>query len=464
MLVGGLLVVDGNSQRAIWLLLAIAVLGWLASRQIPRLAATDPTLAIDRNLWRSTWDNLRAARTRKTVYQALLGNSWFWFVGVALTAQLPIYVRTIVHGDASVFTVFLMTFSVGVGIGSLACDKLSSGQIEIGLVPLGSIGLTLFGLLFALHGSAAPTGALLTARQFLAEPGAPALLAYLALFGLSGGLFAVPLYAMIQQRTAPAMMSRVLSANNILNAVFMVAAAAFSAFALSLGLSIPQLLVVIAIMNAAVALYIYAQVPEFLLRLLAWILVRGIYRLRVQGLEHIPRTGPALLICNHVSFVDPLAVSAAVRRPIRFIMDHAIFRIPVMSVVFRGMKAIPVAPEREQPEVYERAFQAAAAELRAGHLVCIFPEGGLTPDGELRTFRAGMMRILRETPVPVVPMALSGLWGSMFSRFSRTVWQRLPRRLFAHVHLRIGTPIQPAAAGLDDMRERVLELRGELPT
>ncbi|MFO1425971.1 MAG: MFS transporter [Steroidobacteraceae bacterium] len=347
MLVGGVLVADGESRRAIYVLLGAAVLGWLASRAIPRLAPTDPALRIDRNLWRSTWENLRAARRRHSVFQALLGNSWFWFVGAALTAQLPLYVRGSVHGDEGVFTLFLMVFSVGVGVGSLLCDRLSAGQIEIGLVPLGSIGLTVFGLLFATSGLPAPAAAdAYTARSFLAAPGGIAMLGWLAAFGASGGLFAVPLYAMIQQRTRPELMSRVLSANNILNALFMVAAAAFSAFALSLGLTIPQLLVVIAIMNAVVAGYIYFEVPEFLLRLLAWILVRGIYRLRVSGVEQIPAKGPALLICNHVSFVDPLAISAACRRPIRFIMDHGIFRITVMSLVFRGMKAIPVAPQR----------------------------------------------------------------------------------------------------------------------
>ena len=425
-------------------------------------------LRIDRNLWRSTWENLRAARRRHSVFQALLGNSWFWFVGAALTAQLPLYVRGSVHGDEGVFTLFLMVFSVGVGVGSLLCDRLSAGQIEIGLVPLGSIGLTVFGLLFATSGLPAPAAAdAYTARSFLAAPGGIAMLGWLAAFGASGGLFAVPLYAMIQQRTRPELMSRVLSANNILNALFMVAAAAFSAFALSLGLTIPQLLVVIAIMNAVVAGYIYFEVPEFLLRLLAWILVRGIYRLRVSGIEQIPAKGPALLICNHVSFVDPLAISAACRRPIRFIMDHGIFRIPVMSLVFRGMKAIPVAPQREQPEVYERAFQAAAAELRAGHLVCIFPEGGLTADGELREFRAGMLRILRETPVPVVPMALSGLWGSMFSRAYKAVWQRLPRKLGARIDINVGEAWPPREVTPELLRAQVallFEKAGALPS
>ena len=461
MLLGGLLVVEGDPSRATGVLLATAVAGWLASRAIPPLAPTDPALRVDANLWRSTIDNLRAARSRHSVFQALLGNSWFWFVGAAITAQLPLYVRGTVGGDESVFTLFLMVFSLGVGIGSLLCERLSAGQIEIGLVPLGSIGLTLFGLLFATQGVTAPPGITLDAAAYFEQPGAWRLLLWMALFGLSGGLFAVPLYAMIQQRTRAELMSRVLSANNILNALFMVGAALFSAFALSMGLTIPQLIIVLALMNAVVAIYIYAQVPEFLLRFLAWVLIRGVYRLRVSGAEHIPAQGAALLICNHVAFVDPIAISAACRRPIRFIMDHGIFRIPVMSLVFRGMKAIPVAPQREQPEVYERAFATAAAELRAGHLVCIFPEGGLTGDGELREFRAGMLRILRDTPVPVIPMALSGLWGSMFSRAHRAVWQRLPRRLFARIDLRIGAPVAPEAVDLAQLREQVLLLRGE---
>ena len=460
MMAGGLLMVDGDPDRAIAVLLGTAVAGFAASCAMPRLAPTDPGLRIDTNLWRSTWDNLRAARQRRSVFQALLGNSWFWFVGAAITAQLPIYVQRTVGGDQGVFTLFLMVFSFGVGVGSLLCNRLSAGQIEIGLVPLGSIGLTVFALLFATQGVAAPVGVTVDAAGFLALDGAIRQLVWLALFGVSGGLFAVPLYAMIQQRTAAAMMSRVLSANNILNALFMVGAALFSGFALSRGLSVGQLIVVLAIMNAIVAAYIYAQVPEFLLRFLAWALVRGIYRLRVTGIEHVPDKGAALLICNHVSFVDPIAISAACRRPIRFIMDHGIFRIPVMSVVFRGMKAIPVAPQREQPEVYERAFQTAAAELRAGHLVCIFPEGGLTSDGELREFRAGMLRILRDTPVPVIPMALSGLWGSMFSRAHKDVWRRLPRRLFARIDLRIGPMVEPADVEIAGLQARVLALRG----
>jgi 1-acyl-sn-glycerol-3-phosphate acyltransferase len=251
----------------------------------------------------------------------------------------------------------------------------------------------------------------------------------------------------------------VISATNIINALFMVAAAIFGAVALRSGMTIPQLFVAVAIMNGAVAVYIYTLVPEFLLRFLSWLLIHVIYRLRVQNIERIPERGAALLICNHVSFVDPIVISAACPRQIRFIMEASIFRIPVLNAVFRGMKAIPVAPQKQEPEVYERAFEVVAKELRAGQLVCIFPEGHLTSDGEIAQFRAGMLRILKETPVPVIPLALSNLWGSMFSRFAGSVWQRLPRRYLAKITLAAGGPIDPADASLESLRDAVAALR-----
>jgi len=229
--------------------------------------------------------------------------------------------------------------------------------------------------------------------------------------------------------------------------------------ALRNGLTIPQLFVAVGVMNAAIAIYIYSLVPEFLLRFLSWILINVLYRLRVENVDRIPEHGPALLICNHVSFVDPIVISAAVRRPVRFIMEASIFRIPVLSAVFRGMKAIPVAPQKTEPETYERAFQVVAEELRAGELVCIFPEGRLTTDGQVREFRAGMLRILKDTPVPVIPMAVSNLWGSMFSRYSKALLGRLPRRYLARITLAVGQPVPPEEATLENLRERVLALR-----
>jgi 1-acyl-sn-glycerol-3-phosphate acyltransferase len=458
-LLGGVLAAGNDIAVIVTTLIVIAAGGFLFSLAMPRAPAADPSLRIDWNPWRSTLQSIRAARESRTVFLSLMGNSWFWFYGALVLAQLPLFVKTVLNGSEQVVTLFLVVFSAGVGIGSLLCEKLSGKKVEIGLVPFGSIGLTVFAIDMALGSPAHPAAETMTAAQFLHAAGSHRLLLDAGLIGLFGGIFIVPLYAIMQQRSRPEVVSRVISANNIINAVFMVAAALFGAVALRNGLTIPQLFVAVGVMNAAIAIYIYTLVPEFLLRFLSWILINVLYRLRVENVDRIPEHGPALLICNHVSFVDPIVIAAAVRRPVRFIMEASIFRIPVLNAVFRGMKAIPVAPQKTEPETYERAFQVVAEELRAGELVCIFPEGRLTTDGQVREFRAGMLRILKDTPVPVIPMAVSNLWGSMFSRYSKALLGRLPRRYLARITLAVGNPVPPEEVSLEDLRERVLALR-----
>ena len=462
-LLAGILANHGQTSVIIATLIGVSVLGLLASLGIPRLRPAAPQLRIDWNPWSSTWANIAAARHSRPVLLSVLGISWFWFYGALVLAQLPLYSLNVLGGNEEVVTLLLVIFSAGVGTGSLLCERLSGHQVEIGLVPFGSIGLTAFAvdLYFATPG--AHTGAALSAGEFARQPGSWRVLMDMGLIGVFGGLFIVPLYALIQQRAPRESMSRVIGANSIINAVFMVAAALLGALALQAGFSIPQLLLATGILNAFVAIYIYSLVPEFLLRFIAWILVHVIYRLDKRGIEQIPAEGAALLICNHVGFADALVISAACPRPIRFIMESSIFRIPVASTIFRGMKAIPVAPARQDPEVYERAFHIVAAELRDGNLVCIFPEGRLTPDGEIGEFRAGMMRILKETPVPVIPLALSGLWDSMFSRKYPSIWQRWPRRFWPKISLRAGAPVAADLVDLPSLREKVVALRGAQP-
>lgn len=461
-LLAGLLAADGNLGTIVGVLIGIATCGFVFSLAIPKLPPAAPTLKIDWRPWTSSWDNIRAAAESRVVFLSVLGISWFWFYGALVLANLPLYTKEVLGGSEQVVTSLLVMFSAGVGIGSLLCERLSGRKVEIGLVPFGSIGLTVFAVdLYLATPSIA--GSSLSAREFIGVPGAWRVLMDMGLIGLFGGLFIVPLYALVQQRTRREVMSRVIGANSILNAVFMVVAAGFGALALHAGLTIPQLLLLTAALNAVVAIYIYTLVPEFLLRFMAWLLVNVVYRLKARGVENIPEHGPALLICNHVAFADPVVISAAISRPIRFIMESTIFKIPVLSTVFRGMKAIPVAPAKEDPEVYERAFQVVAAELRDGNLVCIFPEGRLTRDGEIGEFRAGMMRILKETPVPVVPMAVSGLWDSMFSRKYQAVWKRWPRRFLPKITLTVGTPVPPEETNIEHLRQRVVELRGPEP-
>jgi 1-acyl-sn-glycerol-3-phosphate acyltransferase len=456
----GVLAVEGGGEAIMGAVLcAVAVAGLLVSLLIPRVPPAAPGLTIDWNPWTSTWANIHAARESRSVFLSVLGLSWFWFYGALVLAQLPVYCRLVLNGAEQVVTLMLVVFAAAVGCGSLLCERLSGKKVEIGLVPFGSIGLTLFAVDFALAAPAAPAAQELTARGFLAQPHAWRLLADLAGLGIFGGFYVVPLYAVVQQRARPQALSRVIAANSILNALFMVAAAAFGAVVLAAGASVPHLLLITALLNAGVAVYIYTLMPEFLLRFIAWLLVHSLYRLDERGLDNLPEEGAALLVCNHVSFVDALVISAACRRPIRFVMESAIFSAPVINVLARGMKAVPIAPARQDPVIYEHAFATVARELADGQLVCIFPEGHLTTDGLIGPFRPGLMRILAETPVPVVPIALSGLWGSIFSRRTGRFWGPLVRSLSRRIGIAVGSAVRPGQVTPELLRERVLALR-----
>lgn len=448
-----------DAQGAALALCALAFVGWLASLAIPAAAALQPHLKVDWNPWRSAFDNLRAARARRTVWLALLGLSWFWFYGMLVLTQLPVYARFVLNADTQVYTLLLVVFAAAVGTGSLLCAPLSGRKVEIGLVPFGSIGLTLFTADLAWASPGLPAAHTAGVHAFLLEPHALRILIDLAGIGISGGLYVVPLHALVQQRTARALLGRVIAVSSILNALFTLVAGAFGAAVLALGARVPLLLLLAALLNAAVAVYVYSLLPEFLLRLLSWLLVHTVYRVSERGLENIPEEGAALLVCNHVSYLDALVISAACPRPVRFVMESAIFSVPVIHLLARGMKAVPIAPRREDPEVYEHAFATVAQELADGQLVCIFPEGRLTTDGELGEFRPGLMRILAQTPVPVVPLALSGLWGSVFSRHSGRFIAPFWHSLSARIGISAGAPVPPQQVTPELLRERVRALR-----
>jgi len=454
------LVARGRDAEAALVLLGVAVLGFAASLLIPRLPPAAPGLPLHLNPWVSTRDNLAAARASRTVFLSLLGISWSWFYGLLLLTQLSVYAPSVVNGSEQVYILMIAAFAAAAGVGSLLCERLSGRKVEVGLVPFGSIGLTLFALDLGFASPAAPAAQLLGVREFLAQPHAWRILIDLAGIGLSGGFYAVPLYAVVQQRAPQHALSRVIGANSILNALFMVAAALFGAGLLALGLTVPQLILVLAALNAAVAAYVYTLLPEFLLRFVAWLLIHSVYRLDQRGLDNIPEHGAALLVCNHVSFVDALVISAACPRPIRFVMESAIFEAPVINMLARGMKAVPIAPQKVDALVYEHAFATVARELAAGQLVCIFPEGRLTSDGEVAAFRPGLMRILAHTPVPVVPLALTGLWGSVFSRHRERIRALLLRSVSAKIGIAAGAPVAPGEVTPELLRERVLALRG----
>ncbi|MBC7445844.1 MAG: MFS transporter [Polaromonas sp.] len=449
-LAGGLLVaVPGAGPKVVAAAcVALALAGRLVAQFIPAAPATDPGLKINWNPVLETWRNLRLAHGNSVVFRSMLGISWMWFFGAVFLSQFPSFAKEVLHGDEQVASLLLVVFSIGIATGSLLCEVLSRRHVEIGLVPLGAIGMSVFAidLYFAARGL--PASSLMGASRFIGQPAHWRVMADLALLSLFAGLYSVPMYALIQLRSQPTHRARIIAANNILNALFMIVSAILAGALLKANFSIPQIFLFTGLANAAVAFYIFLRVPEYLLRFAALLLSRCIYRFRVMGDEHIAAKGPAVLICNHVSFIDPLLLMAASPRPIYCLLDQRILKVPVLGGLLRLAQAIPVAPRAEDPAAYEAALEAAAQVLRNGDLLAIFPEGGIPPrDGQLQPFKGGIMKILDNArrdglQVPVVPMALTNLWGSLFSR----------------VCLTVGAPLAAADAAPDVLRARVAAL------
>lgn len=445
------------------LTIGIAVIGYVIARFIPPAPATAPDLPFNWNPFTETAQVLRITHADRAIFNAVLGISWFWFFGTVLVAQLPLYTRDSLGGDGSVNTLVLTLFSIGTGVGALMCEKMSGRRVEIGLVPLGAFGLTVFGidLFLARPGAAAEKG--LDWLAFLHAAGSWRIVMDLTLIGVFAGFYVVPLFAFVQSRAPRDKLSRVIAGNNILNALLIVVASCFGLTLDMLGFHAPQIFLVAALLNVVVAAYIFTLVPEFLMRFITWVLVNTLYRIRVDGLRNVPEDGPALLVCNHVSFMDPLILMANLRRPARFVMYYKIFNIPLLNFIFRTAKAIPIAGQKEDPVILHQAFEAIDAALAEGELVCIFPEGGLTKDGDIAPFRPGVEKVLARRPVQVVPMALRGLWGSVWSRRDSMLRRaRLPRRFRARVELVVDAPRPAEEVSAASLEGRVRVLRGEM--
>ncbi|MCY4532300.1 MAG: MFS transporter [Gammaproteobacteria bacterium] len=439
----------------------VAIAGFLSSLRIPE-AAPGFTDRPDWNPFRETVSLIRYAAEKKSVFQSVLGVSWFWLVGSVYISQIANLTNTYLNGTAYVVTLILAVFTIAIAVGSLACERLSGRKIEIGLVPVGAFGVSLFGFdaYWAINAIDAdsPRGVI----EFLTAQGTYRLLFDLGLMGMFSGMFVVPLQALIQSRTPQDRRARVIAANNILNSLFMVTGACIAIVWLTvLDWSIPSLFLLMSVLNAAVAIYIFRNVPEFTMRFLVWIISHGMYRVKHQGLDRIPDRGAAVIVCNHVSYMDAMLLAGAVRRPIRFVMYKPIYDLPVLNFVFRVGRAIPITRREEDQEAYERAFSEIREALGAGDLICLFPEGRLSPDGELGEFKPGVEKIISETPVPVIPAALSGLWGSFFSRSGKGAF-RHPNRFWSRIQISISDALAPNDARAEVLREEVLALRGEL--
>jgi len=462
--VGGLLIAipgDGPWYAAL-ACVAVAVLGRALAQAVPLSPATDPGLKVNWNPFTETWRNLKLARANQVVFRSLLGISWMWFFGAVFLSQFPVYARNVLHGNEQVASLLMVVFSVGVGTGALLCERMSRRQVEIGLVPLGAIGMTVFAVDLYFASTGLPTVERQTVWAFLERPAHWRVMADLALLSLFAGIYSVPMYALIQVRSLPTHRARIIAANNILNALFMIVSALGVGMLLGAGYSVPEVFLVVGLLNAALTAYIFLMVPEYLLRFIAFVLTRLVYRFTVRGGELIPARGAAILACMHLSPVDALLLVAASPRPIRFIMDHRLMARPMVGWLLRLARAIPVASTQEDAPHNAAAIEQAHRVLAEGELLGMCLQGSMMRDEEWAEFKRGIMQIPDRQAMPVVPMAVQGTVGMGRSgprmEDDRT-WSKAPHRgMFSRVALIVGPGVPVQAVGPASLRERLATL------
>lgn len=450
---------DNAKYLAAFCVVIFAVLGYLSSRFIPFASAGAPDIQFKWQPYKQTKLTLSIAKSDRIVFQCIMAISWFWFLGAAYLTQFPNFTKIYLNGTESAVSFLLALFSVGIAVGSMACNWLSNHRIEVGIVPIGALGITIFGFLMA---TSIPTDLprFHTFAEFVSYDAFWPLFFYLLMIGVSGGLFIVPLYALMQHRAKETERAQVIAGLNIFNSLFMVGSAVLGIVCLSvLEMSIPQLFALLAILNFLVATYIFLQIPIFVVRFAMWVVTHTIYRVKHKNLHHLPEHGGALIVCNHVSYMDSLLLSAVCPRLIRFVMEEDYANLPPLRRFLRRAGVIPISASNRTS--IRRAFSDVEKALSEGHIVCIFPEGRLTADGEMNEFMRGIDIILRRSPVPVIPMALKGLWGSYFSRAKGRACKGLPTRFWSKLEIEAGTPVDPKQASAQAMFEKVKALRGD---
>ncbi|MFW8633309.1 MFS transporter [Vibrio natriegens] len=457
---GLLLAMPNGTLIASCLVLFLSIMGFISSVNIPALPSHsnqkvkfEPISGLKKTL------NL--AQKQRGIWMSILAISWFWFMGATYLTQFPNFAREHLFADSTVVSLLLALFSIGIATGSWLCQKLSFDHVELGILPFGILGLTLFGLdlLWAVPSYNLSPAQYYSVESFISESKHVRVMMDLFFVGVSGGVFIVPLYSFIQSRSNQGECARSIAANNIMNALFMAGSALVSIFVLSvLSLSIVELFAIMAVGNFLVAIYVYRQVPEFTQRFISYLLSHCMYRVSVEGRQHIPETGAALIVANHVSYVDALILMGTSTRPVRFVMDKSISEMPVLKYVFRHAGVIPICSPRKCTETYKQAFEKIEKALHNEEVVCIFPEGRLTSDGELGEFRPGVEKILKRSPVPVIPMALKGLWGSFFSHKGGHALTKRPKRFWSKIEVKIGQVLGPGQLDRHKLQQEVQEL------
>jgi acyl-[acyl-carrier-protein]-phospholipid O-acyltransferase/long-chain-fatty-acid--[acyl-carrier-protein] ligase len=424
------------------LLIAIAGLGTLTSLGITRVPPSGASKKFVINPLAEIWDGTKQLYADRPLWLTVMGISYFWFLGAFLQMVLPLFGKEILHlGETRIG--LLWTFAAaGIGIGSLAAGRLSGDKIELGLVPLGSIGMGAFSVLL-----------------FISQPSFALAAASLVLIGFAAGFFAVPLNALLQQRSGKEDKGRLIATNNVFNTLgVLFASAMLWVLATLIHLPADHVILILGLLTLALTIYALYLLPDFFVRLVLWLLTHTLYRIRIVGEEHIPLSGPALLVSNHVSFVDALLIGASMPRFIHFMLHREYYDIKGLNWFFRLMKSIPVSTTN--PRDIVRSLQNARKQLEQNQVVCIFAEGAITRVGHLLPFKRGFEKIVEGTNFPIIPVHLDQLWGSIFSfKEGRFFWKR-PKLLPSRVTVSFGAPLSPGAS-VQAVRQAVLELESE---
>ncbi|MBI4529797.1 MAG: MFS transporter [Deltaproteobacteria bacterium] len=441
---GGLLLAVWKDQLE-WIgiiLTCLAAIGTLSSLGIPKVPPSGAAKPFRANPWAEIGTGVSRIRRDKTLWLTILGISYFWFLGALLQLGIILFGKELMGLDDLWIGLLGAFLAIGIGLGSLAAGRLSGDKVELGLVPLGAIGMSLFSFLL----SASTSSYVQTSAS-------------LALLGFSGGLFIVPLFALVQQRSGREEKGQMIATTNFLSTVgILLASLILWTLHDLIRLSIDRVMVIFGGLTLATTLYVLRILPEYMIRFSLWLLTHSIYRIRIAGQEHLPFRGPAFLVCNHVSHVDALLVGACAQRFIRFMVYRPYYEIKGLNWLFRLMKAIPVSG-RNRREIVE-AIDRAREELRNGHMVCIFAEGAISRTGNLLPFKRGFEKILEGMDVSVIPVHLDRLWGSIFSFKDGRFFWKWPRQIPYPVTISFGSPLPPTA-NAGEARQAILELGSE---
>ncbi|MGE5326425.1 MAG: acyl-[ACP]--phospholipid O-acyltransferase [Deltaproteobacteria bacterium] len=437
---------DGFEKRPfipVAMLVGTALTGLVMALGITPVEAISPREKFRLNLFAEFWHDFAEIRASKALLQTVLAIAYFWFLGAVYLSNVIGYGRDLLHLSASGIGWLTASVSIGIALGAFLAGKLSSDQVELGLVPIGSVGLGVFG-----------TALYFTSHSFVLA------LAGHFMVGLSGGIFIIPLQSFLQARAGEHSKGKVIAASNVLTFTGVaLGARLFGLLSGSLGFQPNQVLLVMGVVSFAATIYIMTVLPDFTIRLCLWLLAHTFYRIQVRGAENLPRRGPALLVCNHISFVDPFLIGGCTQRFIRFLMYRRFYETHGIKWLAKLMGAIPIS-ETDKPRDMVASLHNAQEQLKQGELVCIFAEGSITRTGNLLRFRRGFERITRGLDVPIIPIHLDRVWGSIFSFERGRFFFKWPRQIPFPVTVTIGEPL-PANTDAFNARQAVMKLGAE---